>query len=522
MPHRDRSAVWAFAAFVAILMVVQAATSFIDPPAALLTWSADLLTDQGFQTKAAQLWVKFGHWSLPYNMDFRPASPLYTLIMGVVFRIFGVHLATLAGYSLAVSASTLLVGHAIARRIFGPWQAAAVTAAFALCFTNFWFSRLALIEPTAILLALLAILFYARGSSVGNLCASLGFAAASFMTKVHFVSILAALTVAWLVDLQRLRAREQRPVRYHVAALGAMLLLAFGSAAWFVHAFAGPVADFAATVSKSIAGSFGPRRLLVPFKVIGPEMTYATRLPTMMLLLLLGAAVFLWRDRGRIRSPQFLLDALWTQPRAVVALELWTLSGIAVVCSLNYRPSRYMLFLDFPLIVLGAYSAMRIGNRRRGAALAAALAAMFLYQAPLYGRWLMIRDKFSKQDAYAAVARRIDGASHAAIIPVVGQEAAELGLRSKRIMPLEIDFVPAAHYSLCQRLAYWKPRFYVRLENDAASEQAALSSCPQIASTQERARFRVLGGYKGALVLYRLRWEAASPAAGSGGGRRPG
>ena len=80
-------------------------------------------------------------------------------------------MTTLFGYAVAVSGATLLVGHAIARRIFSPWAAAAVTAGFGLCFTDFWFSRLALIEPTGILFALLAVLFYTRKPSIGCLCA---------------------------------------------------------------------------------------------------------------------------------------------------------------------------------------------------------------------------------------------------------------------------------------------------------------------------------------------------------------
>ena len=167
-----------------------------------------------------------------------------------------------------------------------------------------------------------------------------------------------------------------------------------------------------------------------------------------------------------------------------------------------------MLFLVYPLIVLGAYAASRLRPLLARPALACVLLATLAYQAPLYGRWLHKGAHFSKQQVYGAIVGRIEDQSKSAVIPVVGQEAAELGLRSQRIMPIEADFVPTARYSLCQRLDYWRPRFYVRLEHEPT--EAAPSSCPEISGRTELARYRILGGYKGDLVLYRLVYRAGA------------
>ena len=505
---QQRSDAWpqaAFLIFVLTLVSVQSSIAMIDPPAGLLTWSADLLTDQGFQTKAAQLWAKFGQWSTPFDMDFRPAAPFYTLIIGAVFRIFGVHAGTLAGYAIAVNALTLVVAHAIARTIFRPWMAAFVAASFGLCFPSFSFARLALIEPTAILFGLLGVLFHARGPKVSAVCLSMGFAAAAMMTKIHFASVVVALALAWLVDVRRLARTDRRSAVRLASALGVMLALTLAAAAAYAWAFASQIETFRATVADSIAGGFTARRLLVPLQVIGPEMAYSTRLPMMMLLIACYGLVMLWR-RGRNRGIAGRLDAASPPPRAILALALWAAVGIALVSALDYRPTRYMLFLLYPVVVLGAYAASRFSARLAGPAIASALLLMLAYQAPLYGRWLERPARYSKQQAFAAIVGRIETQSSGRIIPVIGQEAAELGLRSSRIMPLEAGFVPSTRYSLCQRLAYWRPRFYVRLDHEPG-ETRPLSSCHQLDGETKLATYRVLGGYKGKLVLYRLSYQ---------------
>jgi hypothetical protein len=497
-----------FLCFVVALTCMQVAMASMDPSAGVLSWSGDLLTDQGFHSKAAQLWTKFGCWSLSYNMDFRPAAPLFNAIMGVAFRTFGATVTTLAGYALVVNASTLLIAYAISRRVFGPWLAVSATVAFALCFPYFGFSRLAFIEPTAVLFSLLAILCFSLGTSTRHLVASVMFAVAAVFTKVHFITIVVAMGLGWLSSIRQLRRVDRSKAVREAFVLSSMALVTIAFGLVLLRVFATEVDDFRAIVAVHVAGAVGFRQVFGRLWAFVGELDYDTRLSVMVGSIALYLAIAAWRGRRSWRSHPHGFDLLSVRGRALFALAAWTIVGGVLIGSLDYRPSRYVLFLAFPLTVLGTAAASALFGRRSTIGAALVLLASMAYQVPLYARWWTVPEKFSKRTAYDAIAERIERESQAPVVPVIGQIAAELGLRSARIVPLEVQHIPVARYSLCRRLEYWKPVFYVGVQREPIDEKAELSKCPDLKERVELARYHLLADYKGELVLYRLSYRS--------------
>ena len=301
-----------------------------------------------------------------------------------------------------------------------------------------------------------------------------------------------------------------------------MLLLILAAAASYAYEFAPTIADFRERRSrKSIAGRYSRERLLVLFHVAGPEMIHATRQPTMIALVLCGALAALWRGRDRARQPGSWARAISGLPRGIVVLALWTVFGIAVIGSLNYRPTRYMLFLDYPLIVLGCYAAVRLLPRRSGPAVTLALVAMLAYQAHLFERWAPDGRQALQADGLpgrdGAHRRRRASRHHPGAWPGGSRTGAAL---EPDHAPGRSGFVPVSRYSLCQRLAYWKPLFYVRLQEDATSEEAALSSCPQVAGKRGTGAlpgpWRLQGRFRALPPLAAVRLIGAGDQTGGG------
>jgi hypothetical protein len=87
-------------------------------------------------------------------------------------------------------------------------------------------------------------------------------------------------------------------------------------------------------------------------------------------------------------------------------------------------------------------------------------------------------------------------------VVVLGDDAAVYALFSNRIRPIEAGYVPN-RYTLCDRIGYWRPAFYVATGTDAAF-LSKLRQCPDVGAIDEVRRERVFYGAWGERVLYAI------------------
>lgn len=131
-----------------------------------MDWSK--YTDEGWYGDAAIRHYQLGHWYV--GGDFNPAIalPVWPLLEGVLFRFTGVSLVAARALTVAVFGGILLAAYLLIRR----WTAvaekqsslAAETSVLLLAVSPFLFvfTRLAILEPTLVLLTMLALLAAGR------------------------------------------------------------------------------------------------------------------------------------------------------------------------------------------------------------------------------------------------------------------------------------------------------------------------------------------------------------------------
>ena len=129
-----------------------------------MDWSK--YTDEGWYGDAAIRHLQRGHWYV--RGDFNPgvALPVWPLLEFLVFKAAGVSLAAARALTVAVFGGILLAGYLLLRRFTGQRAIAPAVAVLLLAVSPFCyvFSRLAILEPLLILLALLALLVAARAN----------------------------------------------------------------------------------------------------------------------------------------------------------------------------------------------------------------------------------------------------------------------------------------------------------------------------------------------------------------------
>jgi hypothetical protein len=185
-----------------------------------------------------------------------------------------------------------------------------------------------------------------------------------------------------------------------------------------------------------------------------------------------------------------------------MAMGLWLVLGLLVRGSTSYQPSRYFYPLLFPLSYLTVRLLQQAPARYRMPIFIVALLIHFAVQEPLYYRWLYRKDISSQYANHVSFSREIEARASTGTVILLGGDAAAYALFSQRIRPIEPEYVPAA-YTLCDRIAYWRPTFYVGTGKDDPFI-AQFRDCPGIGAIDEVKRERVFYGRWGERVLYSI------------------
>jgi len=344
---------------------------------ARLSWSAALLTDEGFYIHNARNVVLFGHARTDgFNNDL--IMPALHYVQVAVFSLFGVGAIQARLISVVLSLLMLLVFFAALRRVFGLPVAAVGTLFLGLDHVNLLYNRMALMDTPAAFLMVCAFYAFVRALRSPPAGSRLWLAVCGLMLGLTFATRgLAAflLPIPFLVYTGlKPRAKTQSPpkraepfsrvpppwfARYArreedrwwagglaSLALGlAVVLIAYAVLWYFPHRaeiapanryYTGPLFaphSFSQAGRNLMHGLFGDERGMTPYLF--------RHTPVLFLLALAG--LLAWGLEGRKRRIEPVRRA------AMWFLGLWLLAGWAVMVVVSYAPSRYYV-LFYPAL----------------------------------------------------------------------------------------------------------------------------------------------------------------------------
>lgn len=500
---------WLVAAVLAGLGAAAYTTITLDHPFGLATNSRALYVDGGFYSDAAQNFIKFGRWGLPFDFPHWAGAPLLTFIQSVVFAVFGASLETARLLSVAFGLVTALAFYSLLRMGTRPAAAALLTIAAVLTFNYVVHARSAIADPTAVCFGMLALLAYAR---VRNpqlaIPASVALAFLALLSKMYFVFTLATIAGLWLLELWLVPAVTRTGVRKRqLAVLGASLAGVITLSVTFLYVFGERLSDYY-TINASKIPYLDPAYLRDSLVKSIQWLPFNTK-----------ADVFLWIIAATAVAGSALLLNSGTRTgitararslsRGELAVVAWLLVGLATIGVLQLHKSHYHYFAILPLALAGAVGLkLVVPGRLHTAAICAAAAAHLLFQAPFYIAWAHKPDKTAIYDASREVAGIVDRQAGAGMVPVIGEYSAQLGLFSDRVFSLDAKWSPS--YPLCQRVSHWTPRFHVNIVwpgSVSQNELGTIARCPQVDGTEEIARFTVFEASGDEMVLSRIHYK---------------
>jgi len=133
------------------------------------------------------------------------------------------------------------------------------------------------------------------------------------------------------------------------------------------------------------------------------------------------------------------------------------------------------------------------------------LAVLLLHayvQSPFYYSWLYRKDIGSQYSNRVSFSHEIEATARPGPVVLLGGDAAVYALFSNRIRPIEAEYIPG-RYTLCDRIAYWRPAFYVSTGSDDPLVQK-LRQWPGVGAIAEIKRERVFYGTWTERILYAI------------------
>jgi hypothetical protein len=502
-------------AFVVFAMILGYATRQIDSPGGIVTWSGAFNTDEGFHAKWAQNSVRFGTFGDAYDFSFVPAGFLHNVATYVVFRAFGASFEVLRVYAAFLAALALILYWALLAQAparFPRWQAVAI-----LVVTVDYpaYARVLFIEPLGVVLSLASLCLVVRRNASPWACVlsvALGFAA--LLTKLHFIDVTCIVLLMWLARLTLWREHDRADRGMWIAFTGSTATMIVVCAA-LIWSFQDRIAEFAAYNQTQYLGL---ATLPLPLKILLSEaqvlrdfLQITHHAAFLASLLVAGVVLAVQRPWKRVqasvtsrRLADSIVDAIYAlrDRKLDVAMGLWLVIGFMLRGATSYQPSRYFFPLLFPLSYIAVRLLQQAPTRYRMPIFLVALVVHLAAQEPFYYRWLYRKDISSQYANRVSFAREIESRAPPGPVVLLAGDAAAYALFSQRIRPIEPEYVPPG-YTLCDRIAYWHPTFYISAGKDDPFI-ARFRDCPGIGGIDEVRRERVFAGSWGDRVLYSI------------------
>jgi Dolichyl-phosphate-mannose-protein mannosyltransferase len=299
--------------------------------------SIDFYTDEGLDAGGAIAFVLRGHWYLPGDFNLFTDAPLWPLLLGAAFKVFGFSIVVARALSSAMYVASVVLAYILVRRREGRIPATGVAALLAANIFALTFSHVALMEAAWVFFLVVA-LAIAQEGALSNTSLAI-FVAGLFLG----FSVLTKLT--GLAGL---------------APIVAMLYLNTPSTKLFVRRAASCCAGFLVIVL--------PCRLALLSKYPLDHQLYTRINISARAVKTLRALVYALLHvsiRARAIDPvlyiAFLLGGVWMisawikgrKPETLVKVCLIWLAANMVICStVTYFPPRYTLSFLFPITIM--------------------------------------------------------------------------------------------------------------------------------------------------------------------------
>ncbi len=448
------------------------------------TYSAALITDEGWYHKSARSLALWGEWGHEMDRNIYSHTPLFTLWMAAVFKVFGVSLETARANSIAAFLVSLWLLYLISRTRWSVEVALAVCLAVSATLHVVTFSRFAIVEPTGVACSLAALVLWIKYPARTEVCvASVALASCAFFLKVSFIFTPIVVAVLWLCDAVDLAARDVGTVTANGAAPAGWSEYcralrrprAWARARPLVLAVAstGVATVIALLGVRAWAGRDWFEMQVVAFyeqtDTVGPRDSLIFEIESVLEFLLEEPQRLVLLVAGGLMLPALLLP--WTARaarrrvlgRAFSAMALWAVAGFVLLSLFEYRVPRYYYFLIYPMAFL-ALEGVAAFFTERGTAIAVAgmLGLHLAVQVPAWGSWLDREPSASQADMARAVVASVTSGDEPPVI--VGVNAAFVALFDRRVRPLEIEFVEPE--MLCPRIDWWRPPYFLHYESE--------------------------------------------------------
>jgi len=481
-PHR-----W-FTAALAVLLALLVAARFVflqmDAPYTIISSSGAFLTDEGYYTKSALLFVRFGEWTSDWDIVWRSHNWLFTVTQAGWMKLLGTSVAVARSLSSVAFVLSIAAFYSICRTVQTQTISLVSCLLAALTLQTFAYSRMALIEPFGTAFCIGAMWAWVRhGRTAWGPFLSMLLVACAVWSKVSFVYALVAVVLLNLGEgVVAWRRGERRQCVVTMVSVAIVLVtMRFAHAAamdwaardgvifqqWHVTARADGL-NLATTVKNEAKMLFK-----LCWETGASSLTCA-----------LGFGVLCLMIKGRLRARMRLGIS-----RATVAMVLWCVGGASFFGLFEYQPPRYYFFVMFPIAYCTVMSAREIvGNRNWRMA---CLFLLFLHGATQvhgYKRWLMRDELFSYRNTARQVLQKMEFEESGPTI-LMGGTSAYVSYFDERVRPIGY----MRHDNLAARLKRWRPRYLLARESAVAELQP---TCPSlVARVVEIDRYPLLGNY---------------------------
>lgn len=493
---------WLLAGLVVLLVAARFVFPHLDPPAGIAAPGGFYLTDEGWYSKAAQLFVKFGVWQNAHDYQWHSHTPLYALLLTVLFKVFGVSLVVVRLFSASMFAVSMGIFYGLCRRV-QPRIIALLTCLLVLVtFDVMAYSRMALIEPTSVALSLGALYCWVRWPEQFWSCAlSLLLALCAYLTKSYFAFTLLTVGLLWSGSALWGFANGKRITGVGlILVLLAGVLLTFGARA-AVRAWVGEGFDTfeAAHVQARFAELNCWTVLQHQWAMLSTLLFNKGRI---ILLISLAAAAAGW-----VATRRWEEDAFFLPRRPTAALLLWAVIGIPLMGSFGYQPGRYFYFATFCLALFVTTLWMKLIEDRRRLVVAVSLTAALhaAAQWPSYRAWLAQDDLYTAHKMANSV---VDHLPKDRVTVLMGSPASFVSFYSSNVRPVDWEYHQSKDFALQDRILVWRPDYFLA-RSDSELDIVMIAGTDILANAEIVDTYEVMGNwYTGENVtLYRLTYK---------------
>ena len=475
------------------------------------TQTRALYVDEGFYSDAAQNLIKTGTWEIAHDSRHWPGSPLSLVLQSVVFTLFGASITVARLLSVLLGAIGAWALFSMAKLNFSPGVSVLLTLSSIATITFVTVARLALTDPMAMSMSLLAMwVFSAMSNRHLALPLSLGFAFLAFFSKMYFLFAFATMIAVWFGELilQPLIYRSAINWRLVREFFYSLLVVAFLYGLYrFV--YIDEISNFMAINQNKKPysdfvrwyGSIKHSMALLP-----RHTQSAVFFGTLLVSIAYAIGHFITVRWVVPQKTARVLASLRKINRAEWAMGLFLISGLITIGSLRLHKTHYHFFAIIPFAFL-AISAIyhQLPAKLAGYASIVILIAHVAFQVPAYSQWFNRPGSTSIADSTDDMAAHILRDTPSGMIPVFGEYSAQLGLYSDRIISIDAKWVNQTE--LCERVRYWKPRYHTNVVWPRSASLKMLSriaACPVVTDTREVKRYRTFGELNDYLVLNRI------------------